>query len=66
MAQLLNRPTKLVLHTCPGDLRARRVHRLQGAPAAGGAGRRQLPVPAPQPAHRDEAQEDAHQVEGDG
>lgn len=58
------------LHVLPrgaraGDLRARRVVHLQGAAAAGEPGRGELPEPEAEHAHRDSAQEDADQVEGD-
>lgn len=58
------------LHVLPrgaraGHLRARRVVHLQGAAAAGEPGRGELPEPEAEHAHRDPAQEDADQVEGD-
>lgn len=59
--------TKLTLKLppWPGHLRARRVVHLPGAAAAGEPGRGGLPEQEAQHAHRDAAQEDADQVEGD-
>lgn len=61
--------TKLTLQLLPpnwpGHLRARRVVHLPGAAAAGEPGRGGLPEQEAQHAHRDPAQEDADQVEGD-
>lgn len=55
-----------VLYFFPGDLCPRCLLSLPSAPAAGGPGCRELLLSATEPACRDEAQEDAHQVEGDG
>lgn len=48
----------------PGHLCARRVLHLQSPITAGGSGRGELPEQEAQYAHRDPAQENADQVEG--
>ncbi len=55
-----------VLFFFPGDLCPRCLLSLQSAPAAGGPGCRELLLSAAELACRNEAQEDAHKVEGDG
>lgn len=50
----------------PGDLCPGCLVSLQSAAAAGGPGCCQLLLSAPRPAHRDDLQEDAQEMEGDG